>query len=135
MFFDQGVSDGQLSRRAFIGSGGNGELDMQRTPDGSLTGRESADNVGFATANDDCYVLQWVDGDGRSAWVNKVSKSLTVSNANTAAYNSSSPINIYADTFGGASGFFDGTAHALAFITSTLTTTQRETITDLINEL
>jgi hypothetical protein len=131
MFFDQGAGLTDLSRRAYTNT--TGDVQLQRSSAGTTGSREFANSAGAGTTEDITSVFQWVDGSGRNFWQNKTSKSLSVTSANTSAYNSSGPVFFACDLLLGS--FFDGTAHALAFITGTLTTAQRETITDLINEL
>jgi hypothetical protein len=125
---------------AFLQSGaGAGELRINRSSNGGGTPNleiyeGNKDGLGLDT----CYVSQWIAGGGRSLWVNKVEQSLTlaVGAPQTTRYDASVNILLSARLASGApTDFADQTAHALAFITGTLTTAQRETITDLINEL
>jgi hypothetical protein len=89
---------------------------------------------------DDCVVGQWIDGGGRALWVNNVSQSISriFGQDQTVRFNSSADIIQNALLVSGSlSNFFGGQYTALAFLagSTTPTTTQRETITNLLNAL
>lgn len=111
---------------------------LVRSSDGGLTNAEqyTASPVGFGA--DSIFVTQWVDGGGRSLWLNKSALSLTLDagSEQTAVFDSGQDIRLNCQFSNGSPVFMsDQTAAAFCFITGTLTTTQRETITDLINAL
>ena len=90
------------------------------------------------TTSDQCLVNQWVSGGGRSMWQDKTSLGLTLfsGSAQTEAFNSSAAF-IYSALFDNGA-LLQPSAQlgiAPAFLTGSVTTTQRETITDLINAL
>jgi hypothetical protein len=92
----------------------------------------------IATTTDTTLVCQWTAGGGRALWSNKTSRALTlaVGAAQTTSANIAEDVLFMAQkTSGSASLFMGGTATAFATITGDLTTTQRETLTDLINAL
>ena len=88
---------------------------------------------GFPTT-DTAFVMQWTAGGGRSYWEGKTSRTLTLGAgaAQTARLNSDGAITISsaADTV-----YASQTALATAFLTGSVTTPQRETLTDMINAL
>ena len=96
------------------------------------------DASAFTWGADYCGVAEWTDGGGRNAWINKVAETLTLKfgSAKTARLNTDVDF-----TF--ASLLNSGSPSELSTLTSIasaayegiLTTTQRETITDLINAL
>ena len=84
---------------------------------------------------DTCFVLSTNNAtDQHSSWKNKSAVAVNET-ALLPLYNTSVDILINASDPDSPSNFNDQTAHALAFLTGTVTTTQRETITDLINAL
>jgi hypothetical protein len=106
------------------------KMELRRSSDGSVVNLENyAPAAATLDTSDTCHVAQWQDGGGRSLWSNKSSLALSKIGgiALTSRYNTSVDINHCKG--------MDATAHALAFLTGTVTTTQRETITDLINAL
>lgn len=101
-------------------------------------------NSGFYNATDDvhttsdqCLVGQWLADGTLSYWQNKTLRTLTLAggSAQSSRFNASTPITFSCQDANIPAAFGSQTAHALAFVTGTLTTAQRETITDLINEL
>ena len=83
-------------------------------------------------------VNQWVNGGGRSMWQNKTLLGLTLQagTPQTSKLNTTAPF-IYSAIFdnGALLQPSNQTGTCLAAIEGTITTTQRETITDLINAL
>lgn len=133
MLLEQATSISNISRRAFYGI--NSNLQMQRSTDGTTTNREFATKNSYYTVSEILTVLQWISGGGRSLWKNKTLNSFdTLFSPNTSAFDSSAPVRMFADAF--SVGFNNCQAKAAAFLLGpTPTTTQRETITDLINAL
>lgn len=125
-FFQQGVIAGD-------------PLIMARSSDGTAPAgveQYSAKKTGLDT--DNTFVAQWVDGGGRSLWLNKSVQSLSLlaGSAQTSRYDSSAHVTLNCQLNNGTPAVFaDQTTHALCFLTGTVTDTQRETITDMINEL
>ena len=112
---------------------------INRSSDGGSTNSESyATPSGYLQTADASYVTQWTAGGGRSAWGNKIlqSLSLTSGTAQTNRFNSAASIMLNAvGTPASAAGFMGGTYTAFCVVRGTLTTTQRETLTDLVNAL
>lgn len=110
-----------------------------RSSDGTFsTGGEAYGGDKTGIGSDSCFVVQWVNAGGRALWVNKSSQTLSLDagSAQTAKYNTSKDVLLSASLNNGSdAGHADQTTHALAFLTGTVTTDQRETITDMINEL
>jgi hypothetical protein len=121
----------------YQGNVANDPYRLARSADGT-SAEVYEDDGADAGTTDRCLVAQWVDGGGRSLWVNKTGKTLTLSGGSekTSRFNSPEPVVFSALISGGTpANYADHTAHALAFLTGTVTTAQRETITDMINEL
>jgi hypothetical protein len=128
--------------------GGNNSQAMLRSADGTsnnaVPGLESfrtGVNNSWPTT-DATQVAQWVDGGARFLWVNNTSTAITTATGGTSAqtqrFNSSSDITQNANLNNNLpTSFLGGEYTALAFLegSTTPTTTQRETITDLINAL
>jgi hypothetical protein len=141
-----GQYDGGASQASFVvyqaGNTTGDPIRMQRNAVGSvspITNLEAYDgsNAGFYGV-DRTGVFQWIDGGGRNLWLDNssISLSLSLGATQTSRFNSTANFTYSASLNSGSAGSFaDQTAHALAFITGTVTDTQRETITDLINEL
>lgn len=109
---------------------------ISRFADGTASNYEIYDTPsGTFPTSDSCFVGQWVDGGSRSLWLNKSLQTLglVAGSAQTSRFNTSVDILISAQAPNSPTAFADQTAHALAFLTGTVTTAQRETITDLIN--
>lgn len=93
------------------------------------------------TTADECIVAQWLASDSRAIWQNKspLAISLTAGSATTSTYDTDLDVYFAANNDGSAAtNYADIDAACLMFITGTSsapTTTQRETITDLINAL
>jgi hypothetical protein len=120
---------GPSDRSVGVGANATSHLELRRSSDGGAVNLEvyRGPLSGLQTSNT-CHVVQWTDGGGRSLWQNKTSVSLTLIGGSTSAkYNTSVPVIFFNGT--------TGSSQALATITGTLTTTQRETLTDLINAL
>ena len=137
--------DTGLNQRSFAlylrGDLTNDPYNLARSSDGtSASGSFEGyvDSGGNASSSDSCLVSQWVSGGGRDFWKNKtsISLSLVAGTAQTSRFNGPNRILVGAqDSSGSATLFSNMTAHATAFLTGSVTTTQRETITDLINAL
>jgi hypothetical protein len=97
----------------------------------------SAGSLGSTSAR--TIVGQWIAGGGRALWFNNssISVSLSVGSAQTQKFNSDADIGFAATiNVGTPASFAALTGKAAAFLEGvTLTTTQRETITNLINAL
>ena len=81
---------------------------------------------------------EWIDGGGRTLWVNKDPQiiSLVGGGVQTERRNATCDISVMSLLNNGSPSFFaSGVAVFAGFIETALTTTQRETITDLINDL
>jgi hypothetical protein len=116
----------------------NGRFRLLRSGNGSQI--EAYDTDILATTSDQTLVSQWIEGAGRSFWQNKTNRALTLLSGTT---NQSSLINSSQKVTAGANfangnpnTLFEGTHSCHAVINgANITTTQRETITDLINAL
>jgi hypothetical protein len=111
---------------------------MNRSSDGTVDTTESATSAGSLGSTDDrTLVAQWINGGGRALWFNKSEVSLTVAVAQTSRNNATVNMTFAASLNSGSpTNFGSLTGHALAVLKSvTPTTTQRETLTDLINAL
>ncbi len=113
-------------------------ISVRRSPDGSSALQElyNGDASSLVTA-DTTYVAQWSNGGGRNVWTNKTERTLTlVSGPQTSRLNATAAIMLNAfGTVAVPSGFMGGTYLHLLIVRGTITTPQRETITDLINAL
>jgi len=102
-----------------------------------LEAYDTASNV--SSTSNLSYVVQWIAGGGRGLWINKNAQSIT----RNAGLDQSSKLNTSVDVLlaatlgsGSPASFLQATYTAAAFLEGvTPTTTQRETITDLINAL
>lgn len=116
-----------------------GELRLPRSSDGTTTNFEIYSTAAStATTNDTCNVCQWIAGGGRSLWLNKTSQSISLvtGSAQTNKKNSAADITMGCLLINGSPSLYTGGVYkALAFATGTITTAQRELITDLINAL
>ena len=104
--------------------------------DGEAFGRYSGGDQ--SAGIDISHVVQYGSDGDISYYLNKSlqSMSLQAGSAQTSRYDSATDFLLNAlQSSGTPTSFADQTAHALAFLTGTVTTEQRETITDLINEL
>jgi len=135
--WDTGANDRSWSME-WNGAGG-GSLLLNRSLDGGAVNFESYSTPKANFDNlDVCAVAQWIDGGTRACWSNKVSESLSLEagSAQTARKNSAAKIGIMCGfTSGTAQRYAPGLVKSSAFLTGTVTTTQRETITDFINAL
>jgi hypothetical protein len=112
-------------------------LRLLRSADGGTTNTETYGTPEVAST-DGTYVAQWTSGSGRAAWRDKTSLALTLiaGTAQTARFNSADSILINAaGAVGGVAALAGGTYTAALFIRGSLTTPQREAITDLVNAL
>ena len=139
-------SDVHLNNRSFMvasyGSGnglaGPSRAGVARSDDGVNNDVYSDKSAVSDWPADRTVVAQWIDGGGRSSWINKTSESITLNFGapKTTKLNVSVDVTIMAYLNNGVgSNFTSGTAKATAFLTGSVTTAQRETITDLINAL
>jgi len=81
---------------------------------------------------------EWIDGAGRSIWVNKNAETISLigGTPQTSRLNTDATIGLMANFNNGvAANLSSGTVVLAGVIETALTTTQRETITDLINAL
>jgi hypothetical protein len=104
--------------------------------DGEVFGRYSGGDQ--SAGIDISHVVQYGSDGDISYYLNKSlqSMSLQFGSAQTSRYDSATNFLLNAlQSSGTPLSFADQTVHALAFITGTVTTAQRETITDMINEL
>jgi hypothetical protein len=123
-------------------SGGSGDATkfrLQRSLDGETVNAENYETAtGKITTSSTCYVGQWIAGGGRSAWINKTSQSLTLQSGSAQTARLDSPDSILinaAGVVGSVAALAGGTYTAFCVVRGTITTTQRETLTDLINAL
>jgi hypothetical protein len=102
-----------------------------------LENYDTASNV--SSTADRSYVVQWVNGGGRGLWINNTAESIsrTSGTDQTARLDTSVDVLLAAQLLSGSpASFLQATYTAAAFLEGvTPTTTQRETITDLINAL
>lgn len=135
---DFGATDGSVAL-SYAGNTAGDPFRIARSSDGNTANAEFYDTTNETqTTADQCLVNQWIDGGARSMWQNKIPLTLTLfAGSNQTTRNDTQDPFIYSAQISNGSLLqpIDQTAHALAFVTGTLTTTQRETITDLINEL
>ena len=112
---------------------------LLRFADGTISNFESYEEPGNQSSTAErLYVAQWIAGGGRSLFFNKTSQSLSLTGgtAQTARHNSTSAVTVNCFLLAGSpSNFNSQRVVADAFVVGTLTTTQRETLTDLINAL
>ena len=88
------------------------------------------------STSDRILVAQWVAGGGRSLWIDKAEISLTVVSDQTSKFNSSADVTFFSSFSSGLpSNFAAGLGTAFCVATGTLTTDQRESITDDLNAL
>lgn len=115
---------------------GTDQVLLQRSSDGTSANLEQYGSTETLAMVDQCLVSQWVNGGGRSAWRNKTALTMSLVNgsAQTSGFNTDALITGAGDATGG--GTANVTYTAEAYLSGALpTTTQRETITDLINAL
>jgi hypothetical protein len=131
--YDTGANDrGWMYYKSTVGS----QMWFSESGDGTAVYRLVGGDE--STSTDVCHVCQYASDGVISNWLNKTSQTLSPSLGSQPASRNDSSATILLNAFqssGSATSFANQTAHALAFITGTLTTAQRETITDLINEL
>jgi len=117
----------------------SGNINMTRSQNGTSSDWEVyLGNDNLFDNTDLTGVFQWIEGGGRNLYANKtaVSLSLAAGSPKTSRFNSTSVVSIMAsDVSGTGVGFLSGTQTATAFCTASLTATQRETLTDMINAL
>jgi hypothetical protein len=113
---------------------------LARSVNGTASVQEvygTAGSLGSTSAR--TIVAQWIAGGGRALWFNNssISVSLAAGSAQTQKFNSDVDIGFAATISGGTPGEFAAlTGKAAAFLEGvTPTTTQRETLVDLINAL
>jgi hypothetical protein len=112
-------------------------LILARSSDGGSAAIEIYIEGKTGIALDTCFSAEWISGGGRSLWANKSTLALAASGAiQTARFNSDVDWTIAANLISNAgANFAQMTATAWALVQASLTTLQRETITDLINAL
>jgi hypothetical protein len=142
--FMMGQWDAGLNKRSFLVQESGGVVDgyaMLRSSTGLDSGRETyRTSANSWPSSDSTSVFQWVDGGSRFLWVNNTSTAITTlasGSAQTSKFNAD--VDITQNCFlnnNSPTGFMGGEYTALAFLEGPEpTTTQRETITDLINAL
>lgn len=107
---------------------------MSESDNGANVYRERGGNQN--TSIDTCHVLQYASNGDLANWLNKISQSFSADLGTKPSSRNDSSATVLLSAFqssGTPVNFSDQTAHALAFVTGTLTTAQRETITDYIN--
>jgi len=111
---------------------------LLRSSDGTSTNSEGYSGTTNFISTDTCVVSQWIDGSGRSAWIDKASESLSLSTGSAQTSRLDSPANITIAALlssGSPIQTWHGEQSAMCLVGGTLTTAQREQITDLINAL
>lgn len=141
-----GTYRGDVNQRSFLlarqGADAGDPLAVHRSSDGTGAAAERFDAVdSVPTTADQCYVAQWLASDDRFIWQDKTLRGLTLSSGSnqTSTYNSNQEV-----FFAAAKQSASASSHSplqgvgllyIAGAASAPTTTQRETITDLINAL
>jgi hypothetical protein len=135
---------GANQRSFFVGETGAAvdSIGLRRSADGTLANDESYRSAANEWLSTDITIIaQWIDGGARFCWRNNTSVAvpfLNVGTNQTTRHNSTADItqNAFLNNNSPLS-FMGGEYTALAFLegSTTPTTTQRETITDLINAL
>lgn len=101
-------------------------------------------NAGFYNSTDDvyttldqCLVGQWLSNGDLNYWQDKMQRTLALSSGSAQAtrFDATVDISIACQDANNPSSFGAQTFRALAFMTGAITTAQRETLTDMINEL
>jgi hypothetical protein len=137
--------DGGANQRSFLVSESPPNLDTYQVVRSSTGGSGTSvlenyrAGVSSWPSSDVTSVFQWISGGGRNLWVNNISESisLAIGTAQTQKFNTAIDITQNANLSSGSPvGFMGGEYTALAFLEGPEpTTTQRETITNLINAL
>ena len=141
-----GAYSGSTDERSFIfrrsGNVAGDPFTVVRSSLGTGETVESYDSTDhIPTDAEECIVAQWLESNSRAIWQNKspLAISLTAGSNATSTYDANLDVYFAANNNGGpAAQYADFDAACLMFITgasSAPTTTQRETITDLINAL
>lgn len=133
--FSQGSPAGADYSFAIYHSASGNQYILARSADGGVVNFEQySSGINQIVGTDSTIVAQWVAGGGRSLWVNNTSKALTLitGSAQTSRFNSSANIDSMARA---NANFMNGLLTAEAYATGTITSSQRSTITDLINAL
>ena len=112
-------------------------FDLRRSPDGTSASQEVATSATAAWDTvDNAYVGQFIDGGSLLAWKNKTSFALGSVNPQTSRQNSTGVMTVNSGGDAATPQFLFGGVYACAAVVrGTISTTQRETITDLINAL
>ena len=130
---------GAANRSWLYSMSGAGLAAIIRSADGGGVNLESYTGASTLLDNVDATaVAQWTSGGGRALWANKsaISLSLAAGSPQTSRFNSDSMITIMAGLNSTAPfRFTAGLVNSVALINTAITTTQRESITDLINAL
>lgn len=134
--------DGASSQRSVIMSvnSANTSMVLFRSSNGtSATDSQDSFSGGGAeslTTSDTTRVAQWINGGNRNLWLNNTSQALTLASGTAQTTHHNSSVSVTQNAVHGGGNFLGGTYRATAFLAGvTPTTTQRETITDLINAL
>jgi hypothetical protein len=91
-----------------------------------------------SASTDVCHVVKYGSDGSVQNYLDKTEQTLSINLGTARSSRNDSSVSVLLSAFqssGSATSFANQTAKALAFLTGTVTTTQRETITDLINEL
>jgi hypothetical protein len=116
----------------------NDPYQLLRSSDGGSTNREIyRDDGSDSGTSDKTLVCNWIDGGGRNLWINKTSKTLTLISGTSQTSKLNTSVDILMGAYNPASprSFGAGTFTAQCFVNTSLTSTQREKLTDLINAL
>ena len=140
-----GQYDSFNNQRSFIlshaGNIANAPYRVNRSSDGTTNNAnfEVYDGPGNnGSTADRTLVAQWVAGGGRSIWINKSQQSLSLvsGTSQTSRFDANVPVTFAAILSNNTgSNFANLKGKAFAMCNTTLTDTQREAITDLINAL
>lgn len=131
-----GQWDGTLDQRSWlITSGNSNDIRLSKSASGSSVSSVYTDSGNGASTSDVSYVANFEDSASTKLWINKSEVALTLDSGSVSSrHNGTGAISISGYNTGTSTvEFLNATYHALAFVTGTLTTEQRETITDLIN--
>jgi hypothetical protein len=91
-----------------------------------------------SASTDVCHVVKYGSDGSVQNYLDKTEQTLSINLGTARSSRNDSSVSVLLSAFqssGSATSFANQTAKALAFLTGTVTDTQRETITDLINEL
>jgi len=103
---------------------------LARSTDGTATGAELyVQTTPTPTTADQTIVAQWLDGAGRNLWINKTASALTLSGGDpeTSRFDTADDVEFSAG--------LNATVRGYIFVETTITTAQREWLTDWLNAL